>query len=267
MKYYFLFLGLTGLIACTQAVDKPFVKTVYPTSQVLPENLLRLYIQFSQAMKTSGNIEKIKLLDAHGAEVPHVFFNNVHELWNREQTQLTLLLDPARVKTGLQAHTSLGRALEANKKYTLIIEGLEDVNHHPMARAFRKDFTIERADTLIPEPKNWKLTIPKGNTKNSFIVSFPHMLDYQSLLDRLILTDRDNKPIEGHITIKKQETQWHFQPQDPWEAGEYMLHIHTRLEDPAGNNLNGLFDHKIGSLKYKSEEATEKITFTINDTL
>lgn len=39
--------------------------------------------------------------------------------------------------------------------------------------------------------------------------------------------------------------------------------INTRLEEPSGNNPKGLFDYKIGNLKYTKEGAIEKIPFTI----
>ncbi|MEO0528826.1 MAG: hypothetical protein AAFZ89_16455 [Bacteroidota bacterium] len=222
-----------------------------------------MYIQFSQPMKTTDNIEKIKLVDEYGNEVKNVFFNNTQELWNREQTQLTLILDPARVKTGLKANEALGRALQPNKNYTLTIGDLENVHHQKMDTPFKKKITIENADVTIPKTINWKLTIPEAKSKKSFVVGFSQVLDYNSLKQRLIITDHENTPVEGFVSIKNQETQWSFQPKRLWKAGNYILHVNTRLEDPSGNNLNGLFDHKIGSLKYKKEGVIEKIPFTI----
>lgn len=261
MKFYvFLLLLLT---ACSTQTEKPYVQAVYPTSNVLPENLLRLYVQFSQPMKTTGNIEKIKLIDEQGKEVPDVFFNNVYELWNKEQTQLTLILDPARVKTGLKINESLGRAIEASRNYKLIIENLENIHHEKMARSFQKRIRVEEVDLIIPESENWNLVIPKAKTKTNFVVEFPQILDYNSLKERLLVTDSENHRIEGIISIKNQETEWNFQPTKTWESGDYILHVNTRLEDPSGNNLNGLFDHKTGSLKYRKEGIVKKIPFTI----
>ncbi|MEM7549821.1 MAG: hypothetical protein AAF363_09105 [Bacteroidota bacterium] len=214
-------------------------------------------------MKTIRNIEKIRLTDEFGAEVSHVFFNNAKELWNREQTQLTLILDPARVKTGLKANEELGYAIIPNMNYTLTIEGLEDVYHQKMATSFQKNITVEKADVTFPEIKNWKLTIPEANSKKSFEASFLQMLDYNSLKERLIITDDENNPVEGVISIKNRETQWSFQPKYHWKPGEYVLYVNARLEDPSGNNLNGLFDHGIGSLRYKKEGIVESIPFTL----
>ncbi|MEO0572649.1 MAG: hypothetical protein AAF039_13165 [Bacteroidota bacterium] len=261
MKSYICLLLL--LTACANQTKKPYVQAVYPTSEILPENLLRIYIKFSQPMKTIGNIEKIKLVDVDGNIMKNVFFNNVNELWNKEQTQLTLILDPVRVKTGLKTNGILGRALKLDQVYTLVIEDLEDVYHQKMNTSFKKSMRIKKADLTVPSIAAWKLTIPEVNSTNSLVVDFPEMLDYNSLKQRLIITDDKNNPTGGLISIKRQETQWNFQPKHPWKEGRYILHVNTRLEDPSGNNLNGLFDHKTGTLKYPKEGFLEKIPFNI----
>ena len=105
--------------------------------------------------------------------------------------------------------------------------------------------------------------IPTANTRSPVIVQFPTMLDRLSLLQRLQLTDHNNEPIDGDIEIVMQETEWHFIPTKKWLPGDYILYVHGRLEDPCGNNLNGLFDHKTGSLKNKQEEFIESIYIKI----
>ncbi|MEM0934178.1 MAG: hypothetical protein AAGJ12_17020 [Bacteroidota bacterium] len=262
-KSYYLFFFILGVTACGRPKDTPVVQAVFPSSQKVPENLLRMYVQFSTPMKTTGNIEKIKLLDEKGQEVKNVFFNNVHELWNEEQTQLTLILDPARVKTGLQANKTLGRALRPTLNYTLVIKELEDVYHKKMQRPYTKQIQVADADYEMPNTENWRFHTPNANTRDAFIVHFPQMLDYHSLKQRLILTDSENKAVKGLIAIKNQETEWHFSPKEPWQCGNYILHVNSRLEDPSGNNINGLFDHKIGALKYEKEGVVETIPIQI----
>ncbi|MEM8847626.1 MAG: hypothetical protein AAGD17_11040 [Bacteroidota bacterium] len=222
-----------------------------------------MYIHFSTPMKTVGNLEKVKLVDENGNELKNVFFNNAYELWNKEQTQLTLILDPARVKTGLEANNTFGRALRPNSKCILIIDGLEDVHHQRMRKPFQKEINVEHADYQIPNTEKWQFNIPESNSKETFVVRFPQMLDYNSLRQRLLLTDSKKKPIKGLVDIKKHETEWHFSPNEPWQCGGYILHVNSRLEDPAGNNLNGLFDHEVGTLKYEKEGVVETIPFQI----
>ena len=236
---------------------------VFPSSDTLPENLLRMYIHFSKPMKTVGNLENIKLLDNKGQEVDGAIFNNVYELWDKTQKNLTIIFDPARVKTGLKANAQMGSALQVGKRYTLRIGQLEDVYSNPLASTFTKSFFVNEADKIAPKIENWKVIIPKINSKTPLIIEFPSMLDHLSLLQRLQLTDSKNQPIDGQVEIKNQETTWHFNPTREWLAGNYILYVHARLEDPAGNNLNGLFDHKIGTLKYAQEEEIEQLNFKI----
>ncbi len=264
LKYFLVAaIVLMAFLNCAKSVKLPTVETVYPTATVLPENLLRMYVQFSQPMKTVGNLEKIKLIDAKGEKVKNIFFNNVHELWNKDQTQLTLLLDPARVKTGLRANQSLGRALVPGNNYTLVIDGLEDVHHQKMSTPFMKKIAVRKADVQIPDTKNWNFLIPLSNSKGSLKIHFSDMLDYNSLQQRLMVTNLENQPIKGTISIQKNETEWNFVPEEIWSSGIYLLHVNFRLEDPSGNNLNGLFDHNIGSLKYKKEGVVVSVPFKI----
>ena len=242
----------------------PEVTAVFPSADTLPENLLRMYVQFSEPMKTIGNLEKIKLLNEKGLEVRGAIFNNVYELWDREQQQLTLIFDPSRVKTGLEANERWGRALQAGKRYKLLIGPLEAVDGAQLKAAYTKSFYVGEADRLPPDPKRWALELPTANRPSPLIVRFPEMLDRLSLLQRLQLTDQNNRPLEGQVEISRQETEWRFVPTEKWSSGDYILYVHGRLEDPCGNNLNGLFDHRAGHLKNEQEGVIETIPITIH---
>ncbi|MEM8565424.1 MAG: hypothetical protein AAGF85_03125 [Bacteroidota bacterium] len=258
---------LVTFYACsTTTADQttpPVVTAIYPSSDTLPANLLRMYLHFSKPMKTIGNLENIKLLDENGLEIAGAIFNNVHELWDNEQQQLTLIFDPSRVKTGLNANERLGRAIQVGKQYQLVIDGLEDVEGYQLKETFIKPIFGGPVDTLPPNTEKWKLKIPTAGSRSPLIVQFPAMLDQHSLLQRLQLTNTSNVPIKGEINIVNQEKEWRLMANAPWLAGDYILYVHGRLEDPAGNNLNGLFDHKIGSLKNAQEGLIETINITI----
>ena len=265
-KYYAVVLFLLfSAFACRPREEQPRVIAIYPSSDLVPSNLLRIYIHFSHPMKTVGNLEKIKLLDADGEEIEHVFFQNAYELWNREQTQLTLIVDPARVKTGLLANETFGRVFKPDKTYELVVEGLEDVNHRPLRSVFRKTLIVQEADTLAPDLNAWEISIPESDSDQALKVKFPNMLDFNSLQRRLVITDHNNLPIKGTVSIEKQETEWVFLPEERWQLGKYTLYVNARLEDPSGNNLNGLFDHEIGSLKYEREGEILQLPFVIKE--
>ena len=264
-----ILLGFTPLIlqqepSVTHVEIQPRVEAVFPSSDTLPANLLRMYVHFSSPMRPMGNLEKIRLLDESGQEVVGALFNNVYELWNHEQTQLTLLFDPSRVKTGLQSHKERGRAMVAGRKYTLKIGALEDVNGQKTS-AFAKDFVVTAADLNAPNIGLWDIIAPKAGTLAPLIIRFPEKLDRLSLLQRLKLTNAENQPIAGKVKIIQNETEWHFHPEDNWTKGSLLLYVHSRLEDPSGNNLNGLFDHSKGSLKNEHEGVIESINITLKE--
>ncbi len=240
------------------------VTEVYPSSDTLPENLLRMYIQFSKPMKTVGNLEKIKLVDEQGQEVSGAIFDNVYELWDREQKQLTLLFDPGRVKTGLRANQTMGRALASGRHYRLIINELEDVTHHKLDEAFTKNLFIVAADTIPPNLDHWVLEAPQVGTQQPLTIRFPDILDQLSLQQRLMVTDTTPERLLGEVGVGGLEKSWEFVPHTAWQAGTYFVYVNARLEDPAGNNLNGLFDHKVGSLTHVKEGQTLRLAFRVD---
>lgn len=203
-------------------------------------------------------------MDEADQEVVGAIFDNAYELWNHEQTQLTLLFDPSRVKTGLSSHKARGRALVKGKKYSLQIGVLEDVDGR-RTRTFTKSFLVAEEDLTPPNTNFWEVNMPKAGSRAALVIHFPERLDRLSLLQRLKLTDTENKPIAGRVKIAKNETEWRFYPIQNWQKADYLCYIHTRLEDPSGNNLNGLFDHKPGGLKNKREGLIECITLKIEE--
>lgn len=227
----------------------PEILAIYPSRDSLPENLLRFYIEFSTPMKAVNNLENIRLVDADGHEVKGAIFNNVYELWDDQQQHLTLILDPSRVKTGLIAHNTRGRALKAGQHFQLIIDKAEDIYGNSLVAPVIKDIYVQPSDLTVPSTENWVISTPNALTKEALTINFPDMLDRLSLFYRLRLLAPDKTIVDGNIDIQHQETQWVFTPKQAWQQGTYTLQVNSRLEDPAGNNLNGLFDHAIGGLK------------------
>src|SRR4051812_30263795 len=77
------------------------VAGIYPSADVLPENLLRIYIHFSGPMGRGDAYRHIHLFDDNGKQVPWPFLELAEELWNPEMTRFTLFFDPGRIKQGL----------------------------------------------------------------------------------------------------------------------------------------------------------------------
>ena len=65
------------------------VTAVYPSAQVLPENLLRFYIHFSAPMSRGEAYRHVRLLDAAGKAVDLPFLELDQELWDPDGKRFT----------------------------------------------------------------------------------------------------------------------------------------------------------------------------------
>ncbi len=241
------------------------VEHVYPTSSVLPENQLKLYLQFSAPMSRGEAYERIHLVDVEtGEEVELPFLELDQELWNPDFTRFTILFDPGRIKTGLVPNIEAGRAIEKGKTYSLVIDReWRDATGLPLMTEHRKTFTGGPFDGVAPDIETWEIVAPERNTVAAFTVRFPEPMD-RGLLDRLLaVVDAAGKSVEGRIEIDAGETRWSFIPDAPWRAGDYELVVGTELEDLAGNALNGLFEVDVFEVDDASVTETESISFRI----
>ena len=97
-------------------VDAAKLLSIYPTSDVLPENLLRFYFCFNTPMKRDEALQHIYMVDAEGNIDNRAFMEFKQELWSADGKRLTLLFDPGRIKRGVSTNLELGPALlEGNK--------------------------------------------------------------------------------------------------------------------------------------------------------
>ena len=219
------------------AAEAPVVQQVYPTAPRLPENLLRLYIQFSVPMNRGEAWQRIKLLDASGRVVEDPFLEIYEELWDPEGRRLTVLFDPGRIKRGLVPHNEVGVPLHEGRNYTLVVaRGWLSAGGAPLGQEYRKAFTVGPADREAIDPKKWSVTTPAAGTRDALVVQFGEPLDH-ALARRLI-----QPPGSGDISLCPEETCWRFTPAEPWARGSYSLKIGTTLEDLAGNRVGRVFD-------------------------
>src|SRR5262249_16853144 len=77
------------------------ITAVYPSSNRLPENTLRLYIHFSGEVARGDVYRHLKLVRDDAVEVKEPFLELDEELWSADGTRLTVLFHPGRVKRGL----------------------------------------------------------------------------------------------------------------------------------------------------------------------
>jgi hypothetical protein len=219
------------------------VRAVFPSRDVLPENLLKFYLHFSAPMSRREAYDRVHLLDASGKKVELPFLEIGEELWDRAGTRLTLLFDPGRIKRGLKPREDSGPALEEGKSYTLVIDaGWPDAEGRPLKEGHRKPFKVGAPDDRQPDPKSWKVLAPKAGSKEPLAVQFEESLDEAMLHRSLAVLGPDGKTVDGKIEIALQETLWSFIPAAPWKEGKHALAVDAVLEDMAGNSIDRPFE-------------------------
>ncbi len=219
------------------------VTNVYPSGEVVPENLLKFYLHFSAPMQRGGIYEFIQLRDDKGQPVELPFLEIDEELWDPTLTRLTVFIDPGRIKRGVLPLEEIGPSLETGKSYTLVIrQDWKDGNGAPLKAEFQKSFRVVAPDRAPPDPKHWQINAPPAGSREPLVITFPEPMDH-ALTSRVIsVTDAASQLIAGTVTLANHERQWVFTPQTAWSRGAYQLVIQTTLEDLAGNNIGKPFE-------------------------
>lgn len=219
------------------------VEAIYPTADRLPENLLKLYVQFSGPMSAGQAWQRLRLADGSGTTVAHPFLEIEQELWDPTGSRLTVLFDPGRVKRALRPHAEEGSPLRAGGEYVLEVDaGWPDAAGHPLAEPARKRFRVGPADHEPPSMESWEVSAPAAGTRDPLVVRFPEPLDRALLQSALGVEDPMGRPVAGRIDVAEAETAWRFVPEQPWPAGSHGLRAATVLEDLAGNSLERPFE-------------------------
>lgn len=219
------------------------VAHVFPSTELVPENQLRLYIHFSAPMGRKGGLDYVRLVDDTGREVVDPFLPLDAESWNDDHTRYTVFFDPGRQKRGILPNLQMGRSLEPGRRYTLIVSReWRDANGLPLKTDFRREFGVRAADEEPIDPEDWNLAPPAADGRQPLVVAFPEALDHGLLLRALGVTGADGKFVAGDVKIEADETRWSFTPRDAWRAGEYRLVALAMLEDTAGNRIGRAFE-------------------------
>jgi hypothetical protein len=247
------------------ATPTTVVSHVYPSVEVVPENLLKFYLHFSAPMSRGRSYEYIRLLDSNGKQIELPFLELNEELWDQTQTRLTLLIDPGRIKRGVLPLEEIGPSLEAGKSYTLSISrAWQDGNGNPLKEDFQKHFRVGPPDRTPPDPAQWRIETPKAGTRTPLTVTFPEPMD-QALTQRVFgVVLASGVTIAGQVALTEQERRWEFTPVGPWLTGNYHIVIQTTLEDLAGNNIGKPFEVDLfEGVKRHIETQSLKLPFTV----
>jgi hypothetical protein len=219
------------------------VTTVYPSGDVWPENLLRFYVHFSAPMAGAPSVGFVRLVDDRGEEVPDALLEIDVDLWNGDRTRCTVFFDPGRVKRGILPNRQLGRALEAGRRYAIVIDAAwKDGHGLPLQAAFRREFTAGPAVERGIATADWRIEPPVPGTRDALTVTFAWPLD-RALAERTIgVAGPDGRAVAGEVRVEPGETRWRFSPSSPWRTGTHQIVVDPALEDVSGNQIGRAFE-------------------------
>jgi hypothetical protein len=228
--------------AATAAGPSTVVAQVYPSGGIVPENLLRMYIEFSAPMGRRTGIEYLRLEDDRGKVVENPFLPLDYEFWSPDRRRFTVFFDPGRVKDGILPNREMGRALYAGRTYTLIISReWRDDQGLPLKEDYRHTMRVGPAQADALDATDWRIVSPPPGSREPVTVTFPYALDH-GLLTRALGVRHDGAQVEGDIRVESGETRWVFTPRAPWRPGRYDLLALSILEDAAGNQIGRAFE-------------------------
>jgi hypothetical protein len=246
-------------------VPPTVVQQVYPTRDVVPENLLRFYIHFSAPMSRGDVYKHVRLLGPSDQPIEMPFLELEQELWDASSQRFTLFIQPGRIKRGLQPREELGPVLEEGRSYTLEIDReWLDANGEPLKETYRKKFRAAAPDETQPDPRAWKVQPPAAGGTGALAVSFPRPLDHGMLERVLWVTDERGQRLEGTVAVTGEETRWQFTPKESWRPGAYSVVVNTALEDPTGNSIARPFEVDVfRPIEGRIETRTTAIPFMV----
>ena len=219
------------------------VTHVYPSGDVVPENLLKFYIHFSAPMQRGNIYDYIQLRDSAGKIVELPFLEIDEELWDTTLTRLTVFIDPGRIKRGVLPLEEIGPSLQEGKNYTLVIRpDWKDSNGAPLKTEFQKSFRVVAPDREPPDPKRWHLQAPHADSREPLVVTFPEPMEHALTLRLITVVNAAGQAVAGQPSLTDREQRWSFTPHTTWSRGTYRLVIQTTLEDLAGNNIGKPFE-------------------------
>ena len=224
--------------------DTTGVVAVYPSVDVVPVNLLKLYVHFSGPMSEGWAARAVHVRRGDNDEPLHgVFLANRSELWDPERRRLTLMLDPGRIKRGLVPNLEEGYPLiEGVPIVVSISTEFRDAAGRPLGAGAERRYRVGPLVRTLVDPRDWRCNMPAAGSVAPLTVESDRPLDHALLQHCLWVNDHDGVPLDGRGYVGVSERSWCFRPQSAWREGRYALVVDSRLEDLAGNSINRVFD-------------------------
>jgi hypothetical protein len=236
------------------------VESIDPRALDVPANLLRFSALFSSVMKEGSAAGRIHLLDENGVDLAGTLLEMPPELWDRDRRRLTVLLEPGRIKRGLQPHEQAGPPLRAGTSVTLVVDAdIRDAAGSPLVEAARRTYRIGAAIRSRIDPQLWDVTWPTAPS-GQLRVRFDRPLDRVLVGRYLRVLDSLQELVPGSAVLDEAGQSWVFDAQPgSVDATTWSLRIDSRLEDLAGNSVRRVFDRDLERPEDDGLDATEVI--------
>jgi hypothetical protein len=229
-----------ALADTSAAQSAPRVVRVQPSAAEVPANLLRISIEFAAPIE-GPVLSALALRHADGRLLEQPFLQQ--ELWSPNGRILTFLLNPGRVKTGLNAREEMGPILSTGDEVVLTLHGQS-----------LKRWRVGQVDAQGPAISTWKLSTVGAASRQALVVALDGAIDGRDA-DYLAIADKHGRRVNGRARLTDGERVWTFTPDRPWRIGAYKLVVRGTLEDPAGNRLGGHFETSTSTAAEHASEA------------
>ncbi len=226
---------------------------MYPSSPVLPANQLKLYIVFfrpdarrrflaDSSFNRSRRQARLFALCRAGALESRQYQAHPDFRSRPHQTR-------RQAKCGSRAGASGRKALYADHRpgSSRMLSG------RLLAEPFRHQFAVGADERRAVDTALWKLSQPKAGTTDPLIIRFDRPLDHALLSDAFQIPG-----VSGVATVGPGETEWRFQPKQPWRRGAHRVIVDMALEDLAGNRIGRPFD--VDTMTNPTERITKQST-------
>lgn len=233
-------------VAKPAAGQVPVVVKIYPTADVLPANVLRFTIHFSEPMRGGPEIfRQIEILDEDGKKVQDPWL--LDEIWDDSDQVLIIYIHPGRIKWGVLLREELGPVFLPGKNYSLVLRGtLQAANDEKLGKDYVKKFRTLPEDRTRIELGQWKVKSPAAQSKEPLAIQFGKVLDHKAARF-LTVEDAQGKLVFGTFTMAADGRSCSFRPAQAWQNQQYTLKVNGRLEDVAGNTPLRPFDMDLKS--------------------
>jgi hypothetical protein len=265
--HYVVHLDLTdgsyglGISLPKAEVTIPEVTGFAPSQAMIPANILRFYVQFSEPMARGQVRDAVTLIHSDGRPIPSPFLNLETELWDPSQTRVTLLLDPGRIKQGVGPNMQAGAPLQSGESYTLIVSGnMQSAAGTTLGTDATLALRVAQAERRAIDPEIWQILAPEVGSHMPITVAFDRIMDSGATQRLLHMQDSVGNRLRGEIT--SDGGGWSFTPVQAWQADDYLLIVDPELEDVSGNTIAAPFDAASGTIG--AEQAPIVLTININ---